>query len=187
MPQDKDGYTFKTCFNVLKFIWNYGKNDLIVYAMPDNTVSKDQKPSKKARLSAARLAGVQAVYQMALSGLSAREAYQDYVERRMGKETEGDQYIPADTELLSKLIQGVAEKRSDLNEMMKGPLEGRKSPEPLLQAILFCGLYELLAHLDIDAPVIINDYLNVTHAFYDQKEVDLVNAILDRQAKNLRA
>lgn len=153
--------------------------------MTELAKSKPRKPSKKARLIAARLAAVQGLYQMALSGMDERATYQDYVERRMGKEMEGDHYVPADLELLAKILDGVCEHRQTLNEMITGAV-GAKTPEPLLQSILFCGLYELMAHHDFDIPVIINDYVNVTHGFFDQKEADLVNAILDRQAKNLR-
>ena len=145
-----------------------------------------RKPSKKARLISSRITAVQCLYQMALSGLSEREAYQDYVERRMGKEMEGDDYVPADLELLSKILTGVSNNRKTLHEMIVGALNG-KQPEPLLQAILFCGVYELMSHIDVDAPVIINDYVNVTHGFFDQSEADLVNAVLDRQSKNLRS
>jgi N utilization substance protein B len=54
-----------------------------------------------------------------------------------------------------------------------------KPSEPLLMAILLCGAFELLDNQEVDAPVILSDYLNVTHAFYEQGESRLVNAILD--------
>ena len=145
-----------------------------------------RKPSKKAKLISARLTAVQAVYQMALSDMTEREAYEDYIERRMGKEIEGDNYVPADTELFSKIISGVSANRDSIRDMVLGALNGKK-PEPLIQAILFCGMFELNHHQDIDAGVIINDYVNVAHGFYDQSEANLVNAVLDRQSKNLRA
>ena len=154
--------------------------------MTEQTKSKPRKPSKKARLIAARITAVQCLYQMAISGMTEREAYQDYVERRMGKEMEGDDYVPADLELLSKILTGVSDNRKALNDMTTGALKTKK-PEPLLQSIMFCGLYELMAHGEVDTPVIINDYVNVTHGFFDQNGADLVNAVLDRQAKNLRA
>lgn len=153
--------------------------------MTEQTASKPRKPSKKARLIAARMTAVQGLYQMALSGMDERETYQDYIERRMGKETEGDHYVPADLELLSKILNGVSANRQTLYDMIVGAM-GTKTPEPLLQSILFCGLYELMAHHEVDTPVIINDYVNITHGFFDQKEADLINAVLDRQAKNLR-
>lgn len=144
-----------------------------------------RKPSNKARLTAARLTAVQAVYQMALTGNTSREAYDHYVSDLMGKDVEGDDYVPANLELLSKILAGVSDNRDNLREMVLGALDGKK-PEPLLQAILFCGIYELMAHNDIDAPLIINDYVNVAHGFYEQSEANLVNAVLDRQSKNLR-
>lgn len=144
-----------------------------------------RKPSKKAKLTAARLTAVQAIYQMAMSDMDEREAYEDYVSRRMGQEIEGDNYVPADTELFSKIIDGVSKNRDNIRDMVLGALNGKK-PEPLLQAIMFCGVYELMNHNDIDTPIIINDYMNVAHGFYDQSEANLVNAVLDRQAKNLR-
>lgn len=144
-----------------------------------------RKPSKKAKLTSARLTAVQAVYQMAMSGITEREAYEDYITRRMGKEIEGDNYVPADTELFSKILDGVSKNRDSIRDMVLGVLNGKK-PEPLLQAILFCGVYEIQNHHDVETGVIINDYLNITHGFYDQSEANLVNAVLDRQAKNLR-
>ena len=145
-----------------------------------------RKPSKKAKLIAARLAAVQCIYEMALSSMTAKQAYDHYVEALMGQDVEGDNYVPADLELLSDLIYGVSEKRDTLRDMVMGALNGKK-PEPLLQAILFCGIYELLDHNDVDTGIIINDYVNVAHGFYEQSEANLVNAVLDRQAKNLRA
>ena len=42
-------------------------------------------------------------------------------------------------------------------------------------------------HGSIPAGVIINDYVDVTHGFFNAKEPGLVNAVLDRLAKTLRA
>lgn len=145
-----------------------------------------RKPSSKARLTAARLTSVQSVYQMALSKMSSREAYEYYVEKLMGKELEGDDYVPANLELFAKILNGVSAERDVLREMVLGALNG-KTPEPLLQSIMFCGVYELMHHNDVDTPIIINDYVNIAHGFFDQAEANMVNAVLDRQAKNLRA
>ncbi len=145
-----------------------------------------RKPSKNAKLISARLTATQAIYQMAMSDMSDREAYDDYVQRRMGQNVEGDDYVPADTELFSKIITGVSKHRDAIRDMVLSALNGKK-PEPLLQSIMFCGIYELMHHNEIDTGVIINDYVNVAHGFYDQSEANLVNAVLDRQAKNLRA
>ncbi len=65
-------------------------------------------------------------------------------------------------------------------------LPTEKEIEPLLKSILLCGVTELLSHQDIDAPIIIDDYLNVTHAFYEKQQVSFVNGILDKVASSLR-
>ena len=144
-----------------------------------------RKPSKKAKLIAARLAAVQSVYEMAMSSLSATEAYDHYTGSLMGQNVEGDDYVPADLDLYSVILTGVSDSRDELRDMVLGAMEGKK-PEPLIQAILFCGIFELMSHHAVDVPVIINDYVNVAHGFFDQAEANLVNAVLDRQAKNLR-
>ena len=49
-----------------------------------------------------------------------------------------------------------------------------------------CAACELLINTQIDTPIIINDYLNVAHGFFEQGEVTLINAILDKVAKSAR-
>ena len=66
------------------------------------------------------------------------------------------------------------------------PPPPEKEIDPLLKSILLCGVTELLSHQDIDAPIIIDDYLNVTHAFYEKQQVSFVNGILDKVASTLR-
>jgi N utilization substance protein B len=58
--------------------------------------------------------------------------------------------------------------------------------ETLVVAILRAGAYELLARPDMPTPVIINEYVDVAHAFFDQKEPGMINGILDNLAKTAR-
>lgn len=67
------------------------------------------------------------------------------------------------------------------------PTHTKQLPEYLLRSILIAAFYEIITHNDIDAPIIINDYLDVTHAFYDQSQVRFVNGILDNFAKSVRS
>ena len=55
-----------------------------------------------------------------------------------------------------------------------------------VRAILRAGGYELLARLDVPAPVVINEYVDVTHAFFDGPEPGFVNATLDALCKQAR-
>ncbi len=169
-----------------------------------NISAADKKPGKgspKARALAARMAAVQAVYQMMSSGQSPGTIIEEYVLYRLGKPMDGHAMVMPDGNLFEVLVKGVADRRADLLQMIGGAL--RKSSggdaetgpdtaktEPridaLLQAILLCGTYEILASSDVDSPIIISDYLNVTHGFYDQGESRLVNAVLDALNKSIR-
>ncbi|MBU6235053.1 MAG: hypothetical protein KGQ41_04345 [Alphaproteobacteria bacterium] len=147
------------------------------------------KGSQKARNTSARLVAAQCVYDMIITGHSAQEALEAYREHRMDKPLEGVEYVPADFTLLSKIVRGVAERRTDLVDMVQGALDkrtGQSEPEALLRAILLCGAYEMLAHLDTDAPLLIAEYKAVTEAFFDEAEAKLVHAVLDRLNKSLR-
>lgn len=155
--------------------------------MSEQQVTKLRKPSRKARLSAARLCAVQSLYQMGLTGRDAHQTLRDYRDHVQGEELEGDVYVAAESELLSKIVLGVVERKDDISEMVKGasdkPLQ---QSDPLLYSVLCCGIFELLVEFETDTALIIKEYLDITAAFYDGEETKLVNAILDKQAKNLR-
>lgn len=152
--------------------------------------STAKKSSKKARATAARLAAVQAIYQQIENDQSAASVVGEYMDHRFGRPVDGEEMIVPDGALFRMIVKGVEERRDDLSHViatnMKRPEAHMKGVDPLLQAIFLCGGYELLAHHEIDGPIIISDYLHVTHAFYDQGESKLVNAILDRLQKAFR-
>ncbi len=135
--------------------------------------------------TSARLYAVQAVYQMLLSGADAHSVYNDVMVNRVGIEPELDGVERPAPELLSAILQGVAARRNDLDPVVTAHLKNGQNAalmmekEPLLYALLLCGAYELMAHVDIDAPVIISDYLDVAHAYYQGNEPRMVNGILD--------
>jgi N utilization substance protein B len=143
-----------------------------------------QQGSQKARNTAARLAAVQALYQMRGNDQKAASVVREYIDFRLDEKLDGEAMVSPDKELFSALVTGVDSRRDDLATMIEAAAE--RKVEPLLNCILLCGTYELLAHGEIDAPLIISDYLHVTDAFYDQSEKKLINAVLDRLAKNLR-
>lgn len=145
--------------------------------------------------SAARLAAVQAVYQMTANAEPAASVIGGYRQYPPQESIEGERLVTPDAGLLSSIAQGVEARRGDLETLLAGTQKRRSGTgddtvyapyEPLLQSILLCAAYELLAHHDIDAPIIISDYLDVTHAFYDQGEAKLVNGVLDAIRKNVR-
>ena len=153
-----------------------------------NTQPKPQG-SKKAQAAAARLVAVQAVYQMLTNEQSASSVISEYKLHRLGKEIAGEDMVTPDGVLFETVVIGVFDRMNALEDAVTAAFAkaGKSKPaEPLLNAILLCGAFELLAHLDIDAPLIVSDYLNVTHAFYEPGESKLVNAILDTIKKAIR-
>lgn len=148
------------------------------------------KGSAKARNTAARLVAAQCVYDMIITGHTAIESLEGYRDHRMNEPLEGIEFVPADFELLSKIVQGVENRREELVTMVQGALDqrqGQSQPEALLRAVLLCGAYEMLAHAEIDAPLLIAEYMAVAQGFFDDGETKLVNAVLDRLNKVLRA
>lgn len=139
--------------------------------------------------SAARLMAVQAVYQSFTDDKDMRLIAEEYLHFRSGMEVEGEKLVEPDRELFSAILRGVSERRDDLNELIAANHkreEGKATLEMLLQSILLCGAYELMANVKTDIGVIINDYVEVTNAFYEGGESKLINAILDSISKTIR-
>jgi N utilization substance protein B len=146
------------------------------------------KGSAKARASAARLAAVQSIYAIDVGELSAAHVIDDVLVRRKGQMLEDEEMVTPDSVLYQKIVNGIQEQRENLIEIAGSfsPRLGRGEMEPLLTSIIFSGCYELLMHEEIDAPIIINEYINITHAFYAGNEAKMINGVLDSIAKSLR-
>lgn len=160
-----------------------------VRAMSDASPDKKPQGSKKARATAARLAAVQAVYQMIANDQAAASVISEFRLHRIGKPVDGQEMVTPDGVLFESIVRGAYDRWNELEGMIGAAFakSGKSAPsEPLLLAVLMCGSWELMANLDIDAPLIMSEYLNVTHAFYDQGESKLVNAVLDSVKKAVR-
>lgn len=151
--------------------------------------------SKIARQTAARLAAVQAVYQMKANDQDAKSVISEFNDHRMGESLEGQDMVLPDGALFADIINGVQSRYDDIKGVIDACLSGHSktkasgsldSMESLLGSVLLCGGFELLAHNETDAPIIISDYLEVTHAFYEGGEAKLVNGVLDNVNKTLR-
>ncbi|QQG35218.1 MAG: transcription antitermination protein NusB [Micavibrio aeruginosavorus] len=150
-----------------------------------NVEAQKSEPSQNARNSVARLAAVQALYQLKNNDESVPMLIEEYRQHRLGKPLDDIEMVRPDSLLFERILKGVTEHGATVQDMLAAALnkDGQQKSvpaEPLLNAILSCGALELMAHQDVDAPIIIDDYLNITHAFYDQGEHKLVNAVLDR-------
>ncbi|HPD82491.1 MAG: transcription antitermination protein NusB [Alphaproteobacteria bacterium] len=152
------------------------------------------RSSAKARNSAARLLAVQAVYQMHKNDQNAEDVIRELLEFRAGKDYEGDGevMVAPNEDHFALVVRGVSEHIAQLGDMIsqnRGKSleeESFKRNEPLLQAIFLCAAFELMVLQSIHYPVIISDYLHVTHAFFEEGEAKLVNALLDSMRKTVR-
>ncbi|MGP1396137.1 MAG: transcription antitermination factor NusB [Inquilinaceae bacterium] len=149
----------------------------------------DPKPSAKARRSAARLAAVQALYQMALVDAGAETVIGEFVKFRFGAEMDGDRYVEPEPMLFASIVRGVAERAKTVDEVLDGALEGPWSAERmerLLRALLRAAVWELLANEAAPARIVLSEYVAVAHAFFGGNEPSMVNAVLDKVARSLR-
>ncbi len=146
------------------------------------------------RRSAARLAAVQALYELELVGAEADPVIREFLEKRWVMDDEGDDAGAAplaepDSELLGCIVRGVWSDRAELDAALGGAL-AKEWPlerlEALLRAILRAGAFELKSLGEVPPRVVISEYVDVTHAFFDGKQAGLVNGVLDRLARTLR-
>jgi len=123
--------------------------------------------------TAARLNAVQAVYQMDMTGISPETVVDEFINYRLR--------LP-DKELFCDLALGTAKDLEMIDRLITDVLMDGWSSERLestLHAILRVGSYELKNRSSTPLPVIISEYVDVTHAFYDGKAIGLVNGVLD--------
>ncbi|HYE50849.1 MAG TPA: transcription antitermination factor NusB [Azospirillaceae bacterium] len=148
-----------------------------------------QTGSAKARRSAARLGAVQALYQIDLTGAAPEPIITEYVTWRLGQELDGDRYVTPDGELFAQIVRGVASRGADVDQLLGGALDKQwplERLETLLRAILRAGAFELLSGTGTAARIVINDYIDVAHAFFAGREPGMVNGVLDRVARSVR-
>jgi len=146
-------------------------------------------PNRAASRSAARLAAVQALYQMDMTGIDLNEVVTEFETHRLGQEVEGEQYCQAEADFFRNLVEGVVREQRRLDPMIDQQLaEGWRLTrvDSILRAILRSGAYELLLRDDVPARVVITEYVDIAHAFFGEDEPKVVNGILDRLGHKAR-
>ena len=149
------------------------------------------KNERKAnRRSAARLAAVQALYQMDIAGTGLNDILAEFESHWIGREVEGAQYLPAEAAFFRDVVSGVVREQRSLDPLVDKALSQSwplKRIEAILRAVLRAGAYELEHRTDVPARVIVSEYVDIAHAFVDREETGLVNAVLDQIARQCRA
>ena len=153
-------------------------------------MSRPPKGERKAnRRGAARLAAVQALYQMDIAGTGLTDILAEFESHWLGGEVEGSQYLPAEAAFFRDIVGGVVADQRKLDPLIDAALAQGwplKRVEALLRAMLRAGTYELDRRRDVPARVIVSEYVDVANAFVDKDETGMVNAVLDCLARQLR-
>jgi transcription antitermination protein NusB len=138
--------------------------------------------------SAARLAAVQALYQMEMSGEAADDITAEFVEFRFGHETEVTPGQP-DAAFFADIVHGVPARQQEIDKEVAKCLAKNwrlSRVDSLLRAIMRAGAYEILARPDVPAKVVIDEYVNLTHVFEADDGSSFINAALDKLARTKR-
>jgi N utilization substance protein B len=145
---------------------------------------------KANRRGAARLAAVQALYQMDIAGTGVNDIMAEFESHWIGQEVEGSQYLPAEAAFFRDVVTGVVREQRKLDPLIDAALEATwplKRIEAILRAVLRAGAFELDQRSDVPARVVVSEYVDVANAFVDREETGMVNAVLDQLARKLRA
>lgn len=138
----------------------------------------------------ARLAAVQALYQLELNpGLGTEAVIREFIRDRLGREIDGELYGEADAELFADVVRGVRGDRERLDETLSAALSEEwplDRLERILRLILEAGAYELARRPDIPPRVTMSEYVGIAYAFFTGSEPGLANGVLDHLARTLR-
>ncbi len=147
------------------------------------------RPARSLSRSAARLAAVQALYQHEMEGTAQARLLDEFHQHRLGREIEDEQYAEADVDFFDDLVRGALARRDEIDDLLRSKLTEQWRLERLdrtLLQILRAGAYELLARPDIPTGTAISEYVDVAHAFFDERDARIVNGVLDAVAKAVR-
>jgi transcription antitermination protein NusB len=156
-----------------------------------NVVSVEPKQQQRpiSPRSAARLAAVQALYQMDLAQTDVNAVIAEFTLHRFGQEVDGAFYDKLAQPFFKDIVTGVVHEQRRIDPLLNEHLaEGWRLSrlDSILRAILRAAAYELIGCPDVPAKVVINEYLNVAHAFFEGEEPGVVNGVLDRVARKVR-
>ncbi|MBD8553005.1 transcription antitermination factor NusB [Rhizobium sp. CFBP 8762] len=155
--------------------------------MTQPPVEREVKPANQR--GAARLAAVQALYQMDIGGTGVLEIVTEYETFRLGQEMDGQTYLKADASWFRSIVAGVVRDQRKLDPLIGTALQDDWALSRLdstVRAIMRSGTFELLERKDVPIAVIVTEYVEIAQAFFDGEEPKLVNAVLDRIAKQVR-
>jgi N utilization substance protein B len=139
--------------------------------------------------SVARLAAVQALYQMEVSSIGVEHVIREFTEHRFDRDIEGETLASADEGFFAELVRGVVARQAGIDASIARRLaEGWRLErlDATVRAILRAGVFELAHRPDVPTEVAIDEYVEVAKSFFEGTEPGFVNGALDAVAKDVR-
>lgn len=158
--------------------------------MTDQNDAPSGVSSKSPKRSAARLAAVQALYQMDMAQTDVTSLIEEYVAYRLGGDLSDDgEMVKADANFFRSIVEGVVKEQLMLDPRINKQLrEGwaLNRVDSIIRAILRAGAFELYFRNDVPPAVVVNEYMNVAKAFFEKHDTRIINAVLDALARDAR-
>ena len=151
--------------------------------------ARDNDARKANKRGAARLAAVQALYQMDLAGSGLNEILAEFESHWIGREVEGAQYLPAEAAFFRDVVSGVVREQRELDPLIDEALSKSwplKRIETLLRATLRAGAYELAHKKDVPGRVVVTEYADIAGAFVERDEIGMITAVLNELGRHFR-
>ena len=145
-------------------------------------------PKARQARSVARLAAVQALYQMEVSGVGAEAVIREFADHRFDRDIEGATMAQADESFFADLVRGVVESQADIDPAIVARLAANWRLDRIdatARAILRAGAYELI-RCDTPVEIVIDEYVDIAKSFFEGPEPGFVNGALDGIARHAR-
>lgn len=154
------------------------------------SAKKQAKSDAISARTAARVAAVQALYQMDIAGTDLNDVIAEFLEVRFGEDAKDETIEGADRTFFAEILRAVLKRQREVDPLIDEQLAtGWRlvRVDAILRAILRAGVAEFYERLDVPARVVINEYVNVAHFFFAEDEPRVVNGVLDKIARKVRA
>ncbi len=144
-------------------------------------------PTKNKKRSAARIGAVQTLYAIKIGQSDICKAMADFIKNGGMVEMDGISY-PANQQMYGHIINGVIQRDADITDLANAVLTKRPLHRQnlLIQFIIKAGIFELLENDTLDSHLIISEYVDIAHAFFEPKEAGMVNGVLDSVSRTVR-
>jgi transcription antitermination protein NusB len=158
--------------------------------MKPTDTQRPRRRSEGRSRSASRLAVVQALYQMELSGQDCETALREFIAHRLGHEIEGQTYAEADEKYFSEIVRGVVERQGEIDRAIARFLV-KEWPfdriDATMRATMRAAAFEMIDRHAVPARVVVSEYLNVASAFFGKgEEMAFLGGLLNRMAREMR-